>query len=139
MRGRARLNLVRTFVEYRRIKRGGRIARETTDFVAAEETPDRIIPDAAFVLENVETGRRGLFFLKMDMATPSRMPGAKGISLPALSPGHLSGDFFLNKADMSKHFTIGNYNKPYKDIKGFSLMESIKNIRSFCDNFVASP
>lgn len=70
MRGRSHLNLVRTFVEYRRVKRGGRVARETTDFVAAEETPEnRIIPDAAFVLENVETGRRALFFLEMDMAT----------------------------------------------------------------------
>ena len=70
VRGRPHLNLARTFVEYRRVRRGGRIARETTDFVAAEETPEnRIIPDAAFVLENVETGRRGLFFLEMDMAT----------------------------------------------------------------------
>jgi hypothetical protein len=70
VRSRPHLNLVRTFVEYRRIKKSGRIARETTDFVAAEETPEnRIIPDAAFVLENVETGRRGLFFLEMDMAT----------------------------------------------------------------------
>jgi hypothetical protein len=70
VRQRPHLNLVRTFVEYRRVRRGGRIARETTDFVAAEETPEnRIIPDAAFVLENVETGRRGLYFLEMDMAT----------------------------------------------------------------------
>src|SRR3712207_1390977 len=60
VRGRPHLNLVRTFIEYRRVKRGGRIARETTDFVANEEAPEnRIIPDAAFVLENVETGRRG--------------------------------------------------------------------------------
>jgi hypothetical protein len=52
------------------VRRGTRIARETTDFVAREETPEnRIIPDAAFVLENVESGRRGLFFLEMDMAT----------------------------------------------------------------------
>ena len=52
------------------MRRSTRIARETTDFVAAEETPEnRIIPDAAFVLENVETRRRGLFFLEMDMAT----------------------------------------------------------------------
>jgi hypothetical protein len=69
-RERSHLNLVRTFVEYRRVRRGGRIARETTDFVADEETPEnRIIPDAAFVLENVETGRRGLYFVEMDMAT----------------------------------------------------------------------
>jgi len=70
VRNRPHLHLVKTFVEYRRIKRNGRIARETTDFVAAEETPEnRIIPDAAFVLENQETGRRGLFFVEMDMAT----------------------------------------------------------------------
>jgi hypothetical protein len=70
VRGRPHLNLVRTWVEYRRVKKGGRVARETTDFVADGETPeDRIIPDAAFVLENVETGRRGLYFVEMDMAT----------------------------------------------------------------------
>src|SRR4051812_26477371 len=28
-----------------------------------------VVPDAAFILENVETGQRGLFFLEMDMAT----------------------------------------------------------------------
>src|ERR1700759_1938658 len=33
IRDRAHLNLVKTFVEYRRVKRGNRIARETTDFV----------------------------------------------------------------------------------------------------------
>src|SRR3954470_2856434 len=70
VRGRPQLNLVKTLLEYRRVKRQGRIARETTDFVAAEEIPEnRIIPDAAFILENVETQRRGLFFIEMDMAT----------------------------------------------------------------------
>jgi len=70
VRGRPQLNLVKTLLEYRRVKRQGRIARETTDFVVAEEIPEnRIIPDAAFVLENVETERRGLFFIEMDMAT----------------------------------------------------------------------
>jgi hypothetical protein len=64
------LSLVKTFVEYRRVKRGNRLARETTDFVGAEEIPEnRIIPDGAFVLENVETGRRALFFIEMDMST----------------------------------------------------------------------
>lgn len=70
VRDRPHLNLVKTFVEYRRVKRGNRIARETTDFVVSEEIPEnRIIPDGAFVLENVETGRRALFFIEMDMAT----------------------------------------------------------------------
>src|SRR5512143_2941639 len=39
VRGRPHLNLVRTFLEYRRRKIAGRISRETTDFVADEETP----------------------------------------------------------------------------------------------------
>jgi hypothetical protein len=70
VRTREHLSLTRTWLEYRRIKRLGRTIRETTDFVAAEETPEnRIIPDAAFVLENLESGRRGLFFLEMDMGT----------------------------------------------------------------------
>ena len=70
VRDRPHLALVKTFVEYRRVKRGNRIARETTDFVVDEEIPEnRIIPDGAFVLENVETGRRALFFIEMDMAT----------------------------------------------------------------------
>src|SRR3954453_22539509 len=45
VRARPHLNLARTYVEYRRVRRAGRIARETTDFVAKEETPEnRIIP-----------------------------------------------------------------------------------------------
>ena len=44
--------------------------RETADLVAAEDIPEnRIFPHAAFVMENVETGRRALFFIEMDMAT----------------------------------------------------------------------
>lgn len=70
VRTRAHLSLVKTFLEYRLVKRGSRMLRETTDFVAADETTEnRIVPDGAFVLENVETGRRGLFFVEMDMAT----------------------------------------------------------------------
>src|SRR3954454_18880317 len=70
VRGRPQLNLVKTLLEYRRVKRQDRIVWETTDFDAAEEIPkNRIIPDAAFILENVETERRGLFFIEMDMAT----------------------------------------------------------------------
>lgn len=70
VREREHLSLVNTWLEYRRVKVRGRTMRETTDFVAAEEAPEnRIIPDAAFVLENLTSGRRGLFFLEMDMGT----------------------------------------------------------------------
>jgi hypothetical protein len=65
------LNLVKTFLEYRRVKKNGRIARETTDFVSDEETAEnRIIPDGAVVLENTERGgRRELLFIEADMGT----------------------------------------------------------------------
>jgi hypothetical protein len=70
VREREHLSMVRTYIEYRIVKRGTRLARETSDFVAHEEIADnRIVPDAAFVLENIETGKRGLFFVEMDMGT----------------------------------------------------------------------
>src|SRR5688572_22314423 len=70
VRERPALTLARTFTEYRHVKRGTRVSRETTDFVSSEETPEnRIVPDAGFILEHIESGRRGLFFIEMDMAT----------------------------------------------------------------------
>jgi Replication-relaxation len=70
VRSRPQLSMVKTFLEYRRVKRGNHVARETTDYVAGEETSDnRIVPDAAFILENIETKRRALFFVEMDMGT----------------------------------------------------------------------
>src|SRR6266850_1599039 len=59
VRKRPRLALIKTFLEYRRVKRGSQITRETTDYVDTLETADnRIVPDAAFILENRETRRR---------------------------------------------------------------------------------
>jgi hypothetical protein len=70
VRGREHIHLIKTLLEYKRVRRNGRLARETTDFVDSQEIPEnRIIPDGAFILENVETGRRALFFVEMDMAT----------------------------------------------------------------------
>ena len=67
---RPHLTILNTFLEYRRIKQGNQIIHETTDYVDAQETPDyKIIPDAAFIVENMQTGKRRLFFLEMDMAT----------------------------------------------------------------------
>ena len=67
---RPHLTIINTFLEYRRIKQGNQIIHETTDFVDAQETAEnKIIPDAAFILENNQTGKRALFFLEMDMAT----------------------------------------------------------------------
>jgi hypothetical protein len=70
VRKRPRLSLVKSFLEYRRVKRGTQIVRETTDYVdSAEIAENRIVPDAAFILENRESKKRALFFLEMDMAT----------------------------------------------------------------------
>jgi hypothetical protein len=70
VRAKPHLSMVRTFLEYIHIKRGGKITRETADYVGTEEIIDnRIVPDAAFILENIETGNRALFFIEMDMAT----------------------------------------------------------------------
>src|SRR3954453_1831042 len=70
VRQRPHLSMVATYLEYRRVKRGTKVARETTDYVSSEETNEnRIIPDAAFILENVETKKRRLYFIEMDMGT----------------------------------------------------------------------
>src|SRR3954471_3457670 len=70
IRNRPHLTMVKPFLEYRMVKKGNSVARETTDFVEAPEISDnKLVPDGAFILENVETGRRALFFVEMDMAT----------------------------------------------------------------------
>src|SRR5689334_17298845 len=59
VRSRPRLSMVTTFIEYKRIKRGTQIMRETTDYVSGEEIAEnRIVPDGAFILENIETKKR---------------------------------------------------------------------------------
>ena len=64
------LAIVQTFLEYRRIKRGNQIINETMDYVDSPESAEnKIIPDAAFILENMTSKRRALFFLEMDMGT----------------------------------------------------------------------
>jgi Replication-relaxation len=70
VRRRLHLSMVATFLEYRRVKRAERVVPETADYVAGEESADnRIIPDAAYVLENIETNKRALFFLEADLST----------------------------------------------------------------------
>ena len=70
VRAKPHLNLVRSFLEYRREKKEGKLSRETSDYVSGEATAEtRIIPDGAFIIENVENGRRALFLIEMDMGT----------------------------------------------------------------------
>lgn len=52
---------------------------ETSDFVSDDERPEnRIVPDAVFALENLETGARGLFCLETDRGTERLTSGAEG-------------------------------------------------------------
>jgi Replication-relaxation len=70
VRKRPHLAIVQTFLEYRRMRRDNQIICETMDYVdSVQSSENKIIPDAAFVLENTTTSRRALFFLEMDMAT----------------------------------------------------------------------
>jgi hypothetical protein len=70
IRNRPHLRMVKVFVEYRMRKRGTSPARETTDFVDSEETSEtKLVPDAVFIMENIETGRRAIFFVEMDMGS----------------------------------------------------------------------
>ena len=63
VRQRPALSMINTFLEYKRIRKGTQIMRETTDFVATPEVAaNRIIPDGAFIIENIETKKRALFF-----------------------------------------------------------------------------
>jgi len=79
VRKRPHLAILQTFLEYRRIKRGNQIINETMDYVdAVESGENKIIPDAAFILENTATNRRALFFLEMDMATERIITASPG-------------------------------------------------------------
>lgn len=60
----------KTFVEYRKRRVGKRMVAETEDYVAEPKiSENKIISDAAFVLRNVTTGKRALFFIECDMGT----------------------------------------------------------------------
>ncbi len=72
--------LVQCFHEYRRVRRGmDQLRPETSDHVARPfNSQTRIVPDAAFVLENKQTGKRGLFFIETDRGTERLTSGSDG-------------------------------------------------------------
>ena len=130
VRRRSRLSMVATFLEYRRVKRGTRVEKETTDYVDKEENSyTRIIPDAAFILENIESGKRALFFLEMDMGTEavvSQITRDKRISL------------FYKLSQYDRYLEGMRYRQTYSgfgDFRFFTLLfvtlgeERIENIR----------
>ncbi|MFC6640286.1 hypothetical protein GV827_21855 [Sulfitobacter sp. JBTF-M27] len=70
--------LAGTLVEYRREKIGAKWRKETTDFVADPPCPEnRIVPDAGFAVEHLQTGKRALFLIEVDLGT-TRLTTAQG-------------------------------------------------------------
>ena len=60
--------LVQTLHEYRRVKIGSTWVPETADQVVFD-VDGRIVPDGAFVIENTQSGKRGLYFVECDRGT----------------------------------------------------------------------
>jgi hypothetical protein len=131
VRSRPRLAIVKTFLEYRRVKRGNRIERETTDYVAGEETSgNRIVPDAAFILENRESGKRALFLLEMDMATERIVSVMFRDNPSSLHTKFAQYDRYLNSMRYSQKY------KDFGDFGYFTMLfvtlssERVQNTRS---------
>jgi hypothetical protein len=119
IRKRPHLTMVKPFLEYCKRKRGDILVGETTDFVAAEETAEnKIIPDAAFILENIESKRRALFFLEMDMAT-ERIISSLG-----------RGDKF------SLHYKFAQYDRYLKSLRYSQTYKAYGEFRSFTMLFI---
>jgi Replication-relaxation len=123
------LQLRKTLLEYRRVR--GTKDRETTDYVAEPFTSEnRIVPDGAFILENREKGRTGLFFVEMDM-------GTERVIAPASRDQRatIRGKF----AQYDRYLSSGRFVKTYSPYGGFSFFvllfvplsgERIDNIRA---------
>jgi hypothetical protein len=119
IRKRRHLSMVKTFLEYCRRKRGNLLVRETTDFVDTEETPDnKIIPDAAMIIENTKTGRRVLFVLEIDMAT-------ERIS-----------SFLLRNRKATLHYKFEQYDRYLKSLRYSQTYAEYGDFRSFILLFV---
>jgi hypothetical protein len=127
---RPHLAIVKTFLEYRRVKRGERIVQETTDYVDSEESVEnKIIPDAAYILENRETRRRALFFLEMDMGSERITSSYTSANQTVLHQKFSQYDRYLKSFRYSKTYAA------YGEFRSFILLfvtladARIENIR----------
>ena len=109
--------LVNTWHEYRRVARQGSQTPqpETSDQVALPESAEtRIVPDAAFVLENIATGGRGLYFLELDRGTERLARGSP--------EGYSATDKFVL---YERYLTGGRFAETYRtsgDFRFFTLL-----------------
>ena len=130
VRNRPHLAIIQTFLEYRRVRRGSEYVRETSDYVAAEETAEnKIIPDAAFILENIQTHRKALFFIEMDMATERIRTLSLGNQQTTLQQKFTQYDRYLKSFRYTKTY------QEYGEFRSFILLfvtlqdARIQNIR----------
>ena len=138
VRKRPHLTIVKTFLEYKRIKRSNQIIGETMDYVDSNESGEnKIIPDAAFILENIESRRRALFFLEMDMATERIITGSLAGNQTTLHRKFSQYDRYL------KSLRFGKTYAEYGEFRSFTMLfvttieTRIENIRRELSDFPA--
>ena len=122
------LELVKVFLEYRRVAPS--YVRETSDYVSNEFVSDnRIVPDGAFILENVGNGQRGLFFVEIDTGS-ERITAPKSRDQRATIRGKLS--------QYDRYLASGRFYETYREYGEFRYFlmlfvtqsaERIANIR----------
>jgi Replication-relaxation len=114
---RPHLAIIQTFLEYRQIRRNGKIIRETTDYVdGAESAETKIIPDAAFILHNVHTGRRALFFVETDMGSERIITASIGSKQTTLHRKFFQYDRYLQS------FRYQQTYKAYGEFGSFTML-----------------
>jgi Replication-relaxation len=136
VRKRPHLAIVKTFLEYKRLRRGNQIISETMDYVDSNASGEnKIIPDAAFILENIESRRRALFFLEMDMATERIITGSLAGNQTTLSRKFSQYDRYL------KSMRFGKTYAGYGEFRSFTMLfvttleTRIENIRRELSGF----
>lgn len=106
--------LARDYLETRREFRDGRQQRETYDLITPPDTPEnRIIPDAAFILANAQTGRRALFLVEVDRGTEPIAPAT--LASRTASYSH-------KLAQYARYLQQGSYREKYGDFPHFVLL-----------------
>ncbi|RLJ60752.1 protein involved in plasmid replication-relaxation [Litoreibacter meonggei] len=103
---------VATLVEYRREKIGRRWRTETTDYVSDPTTaPNKIVPDAGFVIEHRGSGKRALFLIEVDCGTTQ---------LLSFQPDADVNSFTNKLAQYDRYLASGRVTQRYQHLGSFS-------------------
>lgn len=103
--------LVKTLVEYRRERVGRDWRKETTDYVDDRTIAEnKIVPDAGFVLESKDTGKRALFLIEIDCGT-ERLTTAKpeSVSQSFIHKLHQYDRYLLSKRVTARYKHLGDF------------------------------